>query len=172
MKTKHSIIVFTILYGIQIHARNQVLIQGHSKSYLIEDAVHFYTQYLEISPTINIVVQFTQNLPHHTHGATDYEKYETENGILEKVHIRIHEDLSKRLQEITLAHEMVHAMQYISGDLIRHGEGHIYWKGQHYSNLKWLKYQDRGWEKDAFHKETQLYKAFRKYLKHRENMSS
>ncbi len=52
-------------------------------------------------------------------------------------------------QSITIAHEMVHASQYIRGDLVRISDRSFMWKGRVIDNIHRLRYESRPWEIEA-----------------------
>ena len=54
----------------------------------------------------------------------------------------------------TLAHEMVHAKQYIFGELDGYSDS---WKG---SDVNYYSYEDSPWEKEAYKLEEILYEKF------------
>ena len=76
------------------------------------------------------------------------------------------ERLEDETMMINLAHEMVHAKQLITGELVDHGiqlttAGDVHtlvkvteWKGQ---NMTSVAYDDQPWEKEAYAKERGLY---------------
>ena len=86
------------------------------------------------------------------------------NGICSKTddkEISIAVDSTLELPQIllTLAHEMVHAKQYIRGqyrgELSRNGKMKRIWLGKQYS----VEYLKRPWEREAFRRESELVNA-------------
>ncbi|MEM9324133.1 MAG: hypothetical protein AAGA85_00685 [Bacteroidota bacterium] len=60
----------------------------------------------------------------------------------------------------TLAHEMVHAQQYVIGDLQKVDREDFIWKGERFRNVSRIRYLERPWEQDAIHRGMELRKAF------------
>lgn len=64
-------------------------------------------------------------------------------------------DKNDRRESIEIiSHEIVHMVQYKSGQLI-YENGELYWEGQKY-DLENMDYDNRPWERDAFSRETDL----------------
>ena len=71
-------------------------------------------------------------------------------GDLYDIEIQINRTITFEDQMQTLAHEMVHAKQFLRGEL----DGNL-WKKRNYDHIK---YEDQPWEKEANKLEKKLYK--------------
>ena len=71
-------------------------------------------------------------------------------GDLYDIEIQINRTIAFEDQMQTLAHEMVHAKQFLRGEL----DGNL-WKKRNYDHIK---YEDQPWEKEANKLEKKLYK--------------
>ena len=63
--------------------------------------------------------------------------------------IRLNNRLAEEDYILILSHEMIHAYQYYTGDLIRHERINFTWKGTYYKNIHQLKHGKRPWEIEA-----------------------
>jgi hypothetical protein len=85
-------------------------------------------------------------------------------------HVRYHEndfyifikDLSRTEAIVVISHEVIHMLQYSSGDL-SYSDGKITWMGETMP-LNSKDYSDRPWENDAFKREKQLAKSVESVL--------
>lgn len=155
------LILFCVLGKINNSlANNYILIKGTSSAEELNEMterVRFYATYFQITETC-FVVEFTEDLPKSLHGVIFYEK----NIRFQNFLIKIQQKLPKERKHKTLAHEMLHAAQFIRKELHCDEKGHYHWKGQYYGNIKRIAYHDRPWEKEALREEDKLHELFRK----------
>ena len=164
MKFLSLLFISIFLYQIPIaafafqHNQNNITIRGMdaARSKEVYRQVDFYATYFDLKD-VNILVSFSHQMPGDVEGFTIYEK----NEITQTVFIKISSRLTFSAQELTLAHEMVHASQFIKGELIHHKDNHFTWKGREFRNIKHMNYRDRAWEEEAFKMEKTLLKLYR-----------
>lgn len=124
-----------------------VLIKGQIKN---KATVHEYVQniakHLKISRFKKpIVIEFVKNMPE----AAGYCSYG--EGII-SIEIAKNEFTFMEMMQ-TLAHEMVHAKQYLRGELDT-SNGIFAWKGR---SAEGYKYKNQPWEKEAYRKELRVF---------------
>lgn len=136
----------------------EVLAHGNTnpeKIILLYKTARFYAKYLNLSKS-NYTVMVCS--------APNLRKRDGNNGVASKTgnkEITIAVDSTLQLPQmlLTLAHEMVHAKQYIRGQyraiLSRNGKHKKLWLGKQYSVV----YHKRPWELEAFRREGELVNA-------------
>lgn len=166
MKFFNILFISIILYQLPIESfafqteQNIITVRGidTKKSKEIYHQVEFYAAYFNLKG-VHILVSFSHQMPEGVGGFTLYQENETTKNVL----IKINAKLGFSAKELTLAHEMVHANQFIRGELIHHKDSHFTWKGQEFKNINHLNYTDRGWEEEAFSLEKKLLKLYRNH---------
>jgi hypothetical protein len=136
----------------------EVLAHGNTnpeKIILLYKTARFYAKYLNLSKSkYTIMVCSAPNL----------RKHDGNNGVASKTgpkEITVVVDSQLKLPQMlmTLAHEMVHAKQYIRGHykatVSRNGKLKKLWLGKQYSVV----YHKRPWEREAFRREGELVNA-------------
>lgn len=158
MKSIHSLLIAIALNLISVYAysKNTVLVHGIEESEEIRRQAEFYAEYLGIEGT-TILICFSYQMPEDVEGYTCYEKNELSQTIL----IKINKKLTISAKELILAHEMIHARQFVKAELVQHGHLHFSWKGEEFKNIREKSYADRGWEKEAFDLERTLLKLYK-----------
>ena len=82
------------------------------------------------------------------------------SGDIEEVHIGINQDLRGNDWVEVLAHEMIHARQYLNGELEDAGPLQMYWHGNKFVLVKELfdhdAYRRTPWEREAYGGQTKL----------------
>lgn len=135
--------------------RIKVLAHGNTnpeKVLLLYKTARFYAKHLNISNSkYNLYVCTAANL----------RKHDGNNGVASKtgskeITIAVDSQLQLPQMLLTLAHEMVHAKQYVRGhyraEPSRNGKHKRFWLGKQYSVV----YHKRPWEKEAFRREGEL----------------
>ena len=166
MKFLNIFLTTIILYQLPVQSfafqpkQNTITIRGieGKKSEEIYHQVEFYASYFNLEG-VNIMVNFSHQMPEHVEGFTSYQGNEYSKNILIKISSR----LSFSAKELTLAHEMVHAHQFVTGQLVHHKDNHFAWKGRVFKNVQRLNYKDRAWEEEAFKLEKTLLKLYRSH---------
>jgi len=119
---------------------------------IITKASKFYAKYLNLNRFKYTILVCT---------ARHLRKNDGCNGIasktgLREVTIALDSKLNTGHLLFTLAHEMVHAKQFMFGhyrsEIARNGRLKKIWKGKHYS----VEYMKRPWEREAFRRESEL----------------
>lgn len=158
MKKFHILIIISILLisaalPFSNDSKNQIrVINALDEQSTIKQA-QFYADILKIEDA-NIIIIFVNNLPNNLRGFTLYEEkpaLDTKNIV-----IKLDRNLKPVEQELTLAHEMIHARQFYKHELIHHQENHYHWRGEDFDNIKKIPYRDRKWEKEAIFWEKKL----------------
>ena len=136
----------------------EILAHGNTSPHrvqVLEKSAQFYMEYLNIQD-FNYKVLICS--------APKMRQRDGNNGVASKTgskEITIAVDSQLKLPKLlqTLAHEMVHAKQYVRGhykaQLSRNGRFKRFWMGKPYS----VEYMKRPWEIEAFARETELVSA-------------
>ena len=122
-----------------------IRIAEHMSEDMMKELV-FYAKALGINDATTIQVRYSLRLTGLKNGLIQYEK----TGFGKEQHqvmIWINRRLTSSEQSMTLAHEMVHAAQYIHGSLEDNGQN-VTWLGESY-DVDRIHYEDRPWEKEA-----------------------
>jgi hypothetical protein len=116
---------------------------------LMDRAILFACEFLEMDETLE--VDFGEKFEDDRCGYCDYD----EDGVT----IYIRPQMKKSQIIITLFHEMVHARQFVLGQLVP-GEGKKLsrWMGKEYS----VPYLETPWEQEAYELEAVMWDIFRK----------
>lgn len=133
------------------------LLSISSKSRYIQDFVHCCCVHLGIDnlPDSEIIIKFQKHL---YDGAYGHCWGDTEHA---EVHIaRYHGDqrLSKAEMLSTLAHELVHAKQYLRGELVDLDDEVGFWKGKEFDSS--LDELHLPWEVEAYKLEMEIYELY------------
>ena len=141
-----SIIVFVLFQSESLRADLHVSLGGerYGDEELI-DQVKFYAEELGLKENVFIRVNFSLNLPDSVMGTADYQSALPG---MHQVVILINKRAGRSSQLNTLAHEMVHAAQFVNQDLVLLGEGKTKWKGITY-DVRDVAYNDLPWEIEA-----------------------
>jgi hypothetical protein len=115
----------------------------------MDKAILFASEFLEMDETIE--VDFEDEFEDDRCGYCDYD----EDGVT----VFINPKMKKSQIIVTLFHEMVHAKQFVRGELVP-GEGkrHSRWMGEECN----LPYLETPWEREAYELETVMWDIFRK----------
>lgn len=141
----------------------EVLAHGNTSQSRIEllgNAAQFYANYLKINKC---------NYKVFVCSAPNLRKRDGNNGIASKtgpseITVVVDSKLDIPQSLLTLAHEMVHAKQYIRGqyraELAKNGRFRRMWLGKPYS----VAYSKRPWEREAFRREGELVNALLEHV--------
>ena len=147
---KHLIAILILQLGIVCTATSQNYYFVHGKmdpgmkaelSALVENWAQIYG--LE-DVTLAVMKCY---LPRRVQGTTEYDRVELLNRKM--ILIRLNKNLTPYQQQEVLAHEMVHAHQLCTGDLVRHDRTTFTWKGKKYHNIEQIQHHRRPWEVEA-----------------------
>lgn len=121
------------------------------------DEVLYYARALGIDDSTTIQVRFSLRLPPDKKGLVQYQNtgFEKER---HQIMIWINRRITRSELSMTLAHEMVHAVQYISGELKLKNQQAL-WHNESF-NISRVRYEDRSWEKQAQNKAYKLRSDF------------
>lgn len=115
----------------------------------LRDEVLYYARSLGINDSTTIQIRFSLRLPPDKKGLVQYQDtgFEKER---HQIMIWINRRLTRSELSMTLAHEMVHAVQYISGELKLMNQKAL-WHNESF-DVSRVRYEDRPWEKEAQNK--------------------
>lgn len=145
-----------------------VRISGEMSEDLIDELL-FYAEALGINDSATIQVRYSLRLPSMKKGLIQYQNA----GFGKECHqvmIWINRRLTPSEQSMTLAHEMVHAAQYIQGTLVLN-DAEATWHHQNF-DLDRIPYKDRPWEKEAHEWAYELRKDYLDLIKRKEQYQS
>ncbi|MDW3191158.1 MAG: hypothetical protein R8G66_02300 [Cytophagales bacterium] len=129
----------------------------------------FYARALGINQAATIQVRYSLRFPGLKKGLMQYQ-YTGFEKAPHQIMIWINRRLTPSEQSMTLAHEMVHAAQYIHGSLEDKGQD-VTWLGESY-DVDRIPYADRPWEKEAHEWAHELRTDYLDQLKLREQYLS
>lgn len=118
-------------------------------------AAYFYLKELKVSSRTNldVIIRLTNT---DVHGYCDYNYDDSDKEIT----IELNKQLSHNELLLALAHEMVHAKQYVKKEL-RTINGLNYWKGATFSQTKFVDNMVP-WEQEAYFREKELFSSYGK----------
>lgn len=150
------------------HAAPVIKISEHMPENMMHELL-FYAEALGINDSSTIQIRYSLRLPSMKNGLIQYRN--TGFGkARHQVIIWINRRLTPSEQSMTLAHEMIHAAQYIHGTLTLHNE-EATWHNQ-YFNVDRIPYADRPWEKEAHEWAYELRSDYLDQLKLKEQYQS
>lgn len=150
--------------SLYCEAQPTVLVVNTHHKDLFYHQTHYCAQLFGFDTTVHIMVSFNDQMRQHEDGYTMYRQ--TPEG--SQIYIRIRSNLSRERQQLVLAHEMVHARQFVYHDL-QHREDFCYvWKGKVFEDIRSIPYVNRQWEREAFLEADRLYYRYAK--QHRKRM--
>ena len=131
---------------------------------LLESTIRFYARKLMTSKMLKdllLELQFTRGLKRH-HG--DAMMYWNDQEVKPKEFtIEMDSSIGIKTALITLAHEMIHIWQYVTGKMQDGADSTCFWEGIPY-DLNEVEYEDHPWEIEAFSKEKDLYNEFKSHM--------
>ena len=135
-----------------------LMVNGYDNINEIKSRAAFYFSYFHVSEPLNLVIEFTNQLPDGVNGAINYE---TNGSGIKNFHIWIRKGMTRYAKLVAFAHEMVHLKQYIKGELIQKHISCFSWQGAEFIDANHVVYEQRGWEKEALSLEKYLYRLFK-----------
>jgi len=127
----------------------------------LEQHALFYADKLGLDSSVNIIISLKSNVSKGIRGYTQYNNA-SDIGGGHQVLITINQDMKRSEQLHTLAHEMVHAKQFVEGKLVKeNGSANYSWKGRYYKKIYKIAHHERPWEKEAHQLGGRLYMAFK-----------
>lgn len=155
------LITYIILLFSLTHALAQATVivkNDHTPEEIMLQAKH-YADLFEFDENVLIVISFSHKVSKKNSGYTLYHDAHPYGGG-HQIHIVISKKVDRNFQFYTLAHEMVHARQFVEGKLVKCGDTLFSWKGEECLNAKYIAYHHRPWEKEAHKIGTKLYHAY------------
>lgn len=162
MKTRiqQYIVPFMILMMLSPAAMAEPMISLGGNRYndaeTLEEA-RFYAYLLGMDEKVVIRVNFSPNLPKGVQGTVSHKLLENE---MVQVVITINRRAGRASQMMTLAHEMVHARQFINEELVILDDNRVQWKDGEIYDLRKTNYHDRPWEEEAVEEGLRLRRQF------------
>ncbi len=154
-------ILFTLLVSgcltLTSYAAHIVVLGSHDREE-VQRQIQFYADLFAFDSTVSLLVTFTKDIPQNLAAFTQFQ----EASGSKQIHIKIHKYTSPSEVGITLAHEMVHARQFVQQDLQHKGGNFYEWKGKDFTNIKKIPYRQRGWEQEALQQAHRLYYQYKK----------
>ncbi|MEM8968398.1 MAG: hypothetical protein AAGE93_18410 [Bacteroidota bacterium] len=157
----NSMFVLNMLYFTTTLVEGAVLIADESVPKEVAEQAQCYAQLLALDQHVYIAISFSRDLPPGVDGYTRYQNTESYNEG-HQIRIVINANINRAQQIRVLAHEMIHAKQFVEGRLVRCSTGHYSWERGVCTDTKHLPYYNRPWEKEAFKLGNQLYYTYTK----------
>jgi len=152
------IIALMIINQVKGQMSQSILVNRYDNTSDIKSRAAFYFSYFHVSEPLNLVIEFSNQLPDGVKGAIDFE---TNRSGIKNFHIWIRKGMTRYAKLVTFAHEMVHLKQYIKGELIQNHISCFSWQGAEFIAANYVAYEQRGWEKEALSLENYLYRLFK-----------
>ena len=114
----------------------------------LKEEIMFYARQLGIGSKTVIRLDYSLRMEDDRAGLIQYQN----SGIGPRPHqllIHLNRKSTPAQHSTTVAHEMVHAAQYIHGDLVKVSFREFIWKGQRFRNIIRIRYESRPWEIEA-----------------------
>ncbi|WPP49328.1 hypothetical protein [Catalinimonas niigatensis] len=145
-----------------IHAQPSIVVKGtYDQKEILNQALH-YAEILGLDKKTHIIISFTHNINPVNLGYTQYQSEEVLGG-WHQIYIRINKRKRRSVQMITLAHEMVHAQQFVMGKLKLCNNDQYSWRGSQCTDLRNTAYHERPWEREAQATSVKLYDQYKTY---------
>ncbi|MEM9673474.1 MAG: hypothetical protein ACFB15_27785 [Cyclobacteriaceae bacterium] len=161
-----SLGIIFLLAGYSAVAQAVVAVRNDYQPQEIKQQAEYYAHVLGLDSTVYILISFTPRVPEKMKGFTRYHDARPQGGG-HQVHISISKKAGRSHQLRTLAHEMVHARQFVQGQLVQCDHTHFSWHSQACERLDKLAYLDRPWEQEATKVGASLHEQFRKQSQNR-----
>jgi len=127
---------------------------------IIEEQARYYTDIFGLDSNVHILISFQHDLPEGVAGYTRYHDARKFGGG-HQLHITINRKAGRSHQLKTLAHEIVHARQFVEGKLVQCDHRHFSWSEDICFDISHIAYHDRPWEKEAEEVGAQLHEMYR-----------
>lgn len=141
-------------------AQAVIAVRNDYQAQEIRQQAEYYAHVLGLDSTVYVLISFTPRVPKKANGFTRYQDARLQGGG-HQIHISISKKAGRSHQLRTLAHEMVHAQQFVQGQLMQCDPTHFSWQNQACERLDKLAYLDRPWEQEATKIGVMLYSEFR-----------
>lgn len=159
MRTLAFSIIIILLSLTISKAQPTIVVKNKNSPDEVLRQAHYYADLFGFDEDVLIVISFSHRVSRAHSGYTLYQ-YAQQIGGGHQVHIFISKREDREYQYYTLAHEMVHARQFIEGSLVQCGDTLFSWKGQECQNARFISHNNRPWEKEAHSMGTQLYTSY------------
>lgn len=123
---------------------------------LLEE-IRFYSKELGFDSTVYIRINYTLNLSESVKATLGFK---TVNEQFHQVVIYVNQRLNPKNQSLAIAHELVHARQYLRKDLLQLSSGRYTWQGGQIVNIRRVPYMSRPWEIEAHDLSEKLVQAY------------
>ncbi len=156
-----SIIGLIILPEQIVNAQASIAVRNDYAPEIIREQAAYYAEQFSFEDNVYILITFSHQVPGKVNGFTRYEDARALGGG-HQVHITINRKAGRSHQLHTLAHEMVHARQFVEGKLVQCSHQHFSWEEKICLDIRDIDYHARPWEKEAETVGAQLYDCYRK----------
>ncbi|MEK6478399.1 hypothetical protein WJR50_12725 [Catalinimonas sp. 4WD22] len=157
-----TLLLTYIILLLAVHtslAQATIIVKNDHKPEEIMLQAKHYADIFGFEDDVLIVISFSDKVSKINSGYTLYQNVQHLGGG-HQVHIIISKREDRNYQFYTLAHEMVHAQQFIKGKLVKCGDTLFSWNGEECLNAKYIAHHHRPWEKEAHKLGTQIYQAY------------
>jgi hypothetical protein len=144
----------------QLMAQATIVVRHDYAPEEIEAQARYYADLFGFKDDVHIIIGFSHSVSRDVGGYTRYQnalKYQGGH----QIYITINRKAGRSHQMHTLAHEMVHARQFVEGRLIQCDHQHFSWDEGLCVDVGQTAYHDRPWEKEAQTVGAQIYDAYR-----------
>lgn len=157
-------LLFMILIcGANSRAQPSIVVRGTYAQEEILAQAFFYAEALGLDQHVHIIISFTQNISTDKLGFTQYQDARGWNDGGHQIYIRINKHKGRSHQLMTLAHEMVHAQQFVLGKLVHCHDDQYSWQSNLCTDLSHMPYHQRPWEQEAHAEAIKLYEAYKNH---------
>lgn len=153
--------VVCLMGQLAASAQATIMVKNAYRPEEISKQAQYYAQSLGLDHDVHIIINFSQQLSPGVSGFTRYRGGPSGSGG-HQICIIISKSVVRSHRMVTLAHEMVHARQFVEGDLVKCDPQHYSWKQDPCRAVRDIAYFKRPWEKEAQKMSVQLYKAYQK----------
>ncbi len=131
--------------------------------------VQYYTQLLGFDSSVFMYVRFSMSLDERANAVITYRKiFDDKHQIM----ITINKLASRSDQLMAVAHELVHARQFIEGRLKEIESDVFQWEEKDIIDIRLRSYEQRPWEQEAIHNAVHMRRDYLSHTKDLKRMSA
>lgn len=161
MRTFFMILCLLLVTNTALQAQATIVVRNDYKPEVVQQQARFYADLFGFDESVHIIIIFSLDVPDDYHGYTRYRDVRHLNGGHQLL-IRINRKSNRSQQLITLAHEMIHARQFVEGQLQQCGPLHYSWKDEKICrSANEIPYRERPWEQEAYKEALPLYRLYK-----------
>ncbi|MFP4292298.1 MAG: hypothetical protein ACLFQ0_11760 [Cyclobacteriaceae bacterium] len=161
MRTFFITLYLLVAQNAALQAQATIVVKNDYKQEAVYQQARFYADLFGFDESVHIIINFSLDVPKGHHGYTRYHDAHPLNGGHQLL-IKINRKSNRVQQLMTLVHEMIHARQFVEGELQQCGPLHYSWKNEKICQAaNEIPYRDRPWEKEAHEETLPLYRLYR-----------